>query len=66
VKGGDEKLQETFKAADKDGSGFIDYSEFKIIYCKLVDPAEELKRRWVGRSHVIHCSGSYLRSSACY
>ena len=45
VKDDAQKLEEIFKATDEDGSGNIDYKEFKNIFVKIVDVYEELSKR---------------------
>jgi Ca2+-binding EF-hand superfamily protein len=45
VKNDPKALEETFKAADEDGSGLISYNEFKNIFIKVVDVVEELRKR---------------------
>lgn len=45
MKDDQEKLEEVFKEADEDGSGNINYEEFKNIFVKVVDVAEEFKKR---------------------
>ena len=44
----DDKTHERmFKRSDRDGSGFIDFQEFRQIWLKITDPRKELKDRGI-------------------
>jgi len=47
MKVNDFKQEEMFNRFDRDGSGFIDYNEFKWIWLKLANLREELMARGV-------------------
>ena len=43
----DRRLHRLFRSADKDGSGLLEYGEFKAVWLRLVDAKAELQARGI-------------------